>query len=71
MRKIYADRTGGRTFSDDDIQREILHRRIQHLFDLLGKTVDLIDKENVSIGKIGQKRRQIPLLFNRGAGGDL
>ena len=51
-RQIQPDRPDGRPFSDHDIDREIFHGRIQHLFHLAVQTVDLVDKKHISLFQI-------------------
>ena len=70
MGKGQTDAAGGRSFTDNDIQREIFHGRIQNLFHRSGQAVDLVDEQNVAFAEIREQSRQIALLFNGRAGGN-
>ena len=53
-RQVEPDRTRGRPLADNDIERVVLHRRIEDLFDRTVQTVDLIDKQNIIFRKVCQ-----------------
>ena len=69
-RQVDADALGRRAFADHDIEREVLERRVEHLLDLAGQAVDLINKEDVPLLQVGQQRGQVAGLFDGRAGGD-
>ena len=69
QRKV--DTARGGTFADDEIEREILHCRVENLLYGTGQAVDLIDKENVALSKIGKQRSQIPFFLDSGTRGDV
>ena len=45
-----------RPLADDDVERAVLHRRIEHLLDHRIEPVDLVDEEHVVGLEIGQQR---------------
>jgi hypothetical protein len=47
----------------------VFHGRIKNFLDDMGKPVDLVDKKNVMLMKIGENSRQITGTFNNGTGG--
>jgi hypothetical protein len=57
-RSIFTERAAG-PFADDEVELEILHRRIEHLLDRRIEPVDLVDEENVALLQIGEQRREI------------
>ena len=54
LRQVQADRTGGRSATEDDVELEVLHGRVEQLLDRPSQTVDLIDEQHVAPLKIGQ-----------------
>ena len=48
-----------RPLADDEVELEILHRRIEHLLDRRVEPVDLVDEENIALLQIGKQRREI------------
>ena len=68
--QIDTDGTGGRTFSQNNIQRKILHRWVQNLLHRSGHPVDLVDKQNIVGAEIGQQRREISWFFDGRTGSD-
>ncbi len=61
-RQIDADRTRRRTFADHQVERAVLHRRIEHLLDRRIEAVDLVDEQDVAVLEIGQQRREVARL---------
>ena len=57
----------GGALPQNDIDGVILHRRVQDL--LIGpvQTMDLIDKEDITLVEVGQHRHQVAGLLNGGA----
>jgi len=54
---------------DDDVELEILHRRVEVLLDRRVKAVDLVDEEKVAVLEIREDSREITRLFNLGPTG--
>ena len=46
-RHLQRNRRGARTFADDDVDAEVLHRQVQHLLGGPGDAVDLVDEQHV------------------------
>ena len=67
--EIDPDRTRRRPLADDEIELEILHRRIEDFLDRRIEAVDLIDEQNVALFEIGEQRRKIAGLGDDGTGG--
>ena len=57
--------------ADDDIEREILHGRVENFLHRPAQPVNLVDEENIALAQVGQDGGQIAGLFNGRAGGDL
>ena len=58
-RQIEPDRARGRALADDDVERVVLHRRIEHLFHRAVEAVDLVDEEHVALVEVGEYRGKI------------
>ncbi len=67
--KIDPHRARRRPFADDQVELEILHRRIEDFLDRRVEPVDLVDEQHVALFEIGQQRRQIARLGDHRAGG--
>ena len=65
-----TDAAGARPPAQDDIQREVLHRRVQHLLRRPRQPVHLVDEQDVALLQVGQDRRQVPRPLDRRPGGD-
>ena len=65
MRQVETHAARRRTFAYNNIQRKILHRRIEDFLYCFGKAVDFINKQNVILAKIRQYSCQISLTLNR------
>ncbi|MMZ64969.1 hypothetical protein D1872_273360 [compost metagenome] len=52
-RQIEFDRLCSRAASDDDIESKILHRRIEYLLYGGRESVNLVDKEDISLFEVG------------------
>ena len=48
-----------RPLPDDDVELEVLHRRIEHLLDDAVQAVDLVDEEHVAALEVGEDRREV------------
>ena len=57
--EIDLHRARRRPLADDEVELEILHRRIEHLLDRRIEPVDLVDEEHVALLEIGEQRREI------------
>ena len=53
--KIDADRARRRPLADDEIELEILHRRIEDFLDRRVQPVDLVDEQHVALFEIGEE----------------
>ena len=69
--EIERNRPCRRTLAENDVNPEILHSWIQHLFDRAGETVNLVDKQHIAVFELRQDRRQIASPFQSWAGRDL
>ena len=58
-----------RSFADDEVELEILHRRVEHFLDRGAETMDFVDEQHVALFEIGQKCGEIAGLGDHGAGG--
>ena len=70
-REVEPDRARRRPLAEHHVELKVLHRRIEHLFDHLGKAVDLVDEQDVAIAEVGQQRRQIARSLDRWARGHM
>ena len=57
--EVETQAAGARTLAEDDVELEVFHRRVQHLFDDTGQPVDLIDEQHVVLGQVREDRRQV------------
>ena len=58
-----------RTLADNEVELEVLHRRIEDFLDRRIQSVDLVDEQHVTIFEIGEQRREISGLGDDRAGG--
>ena len=68
-RQVDAHRARRRPLADDEIELEILHRRIENLLDRRRQAMDLVDEQHVARLEIGEERRQIAGALDDRAGG--
>ena len=69
--QVYLDRAGRRALSDDQVQLEVLHGRVQDFLHGDGHAVDLVHEEDVVAGQIGQDGGQVAAaLQHRARGAD-
>jgi len=54
-----GDRGGAGPFAHDDVDPEVLHGQVQHLFCGTGDAVDLVDEQHVVLDEVGQHRGQV------------
>ena len=67
--QVEPDAPRRRPLADHNIQRVILHRGVEHLFDRVGQAVDFVDKQHVAAGKVGQQAGQIARALDGRAAG--
>ncbi len=48
-----------RSLADDDVQREIFHRRVEHFFHGAAQAMHFVDEEDVALAQIGEDGRQV------------
>ena len=58
-REVDLHRARGRPLADDEVELEVLHRRIEDLLHLRIEPVDLVDEEHVARLEIGQERGEV------------
>ena len=68
LRQVERQRPRRRPLADDDVEPEVLERRVEDLLDRAVDPVDLVDEEDVPQLERGQDRRHVALLLERGAG---
>ena len=68
-RKIDLHRARRRPLADDEIELEILHRRIEDFLHRRIEPVDLVDEQHVARLEIGEQRGEIAGLGDHRAGG--
>ena len=66
-REVESEGSGGRALPDDDVEPEVLERRVQDLLHGPVQTVDLVDEEDVVRLERGEDRRHVSLPLERGA----
>jgi hypothetical protein len=66
-RQVEGERPRARTLAHDDVDAEVLERRIENLLRGAAHTVDLVDEEHVARLERGEDRRNV-LLLDGGAG---
>ncbi len=69
FRQFDLDRARRRSLADDEVELEILHRRIEHFLDRRAEAMDFVDEQHVALFEIGQQRREIAGLGDHGTGG--
>ena len=57
--EVDLHRARRRPFADDEVELEILHRRIEDFLDRRIEPMDLVDEQHVALFEIGQQRREI------------
>ena len=65
-RQRQADARGGGALADDDVELEVLHRRVEDLLDGTGQTVDLVDEQDIALVELGEDGRQVTGAFESG-----
>ncbi len=56
---------------EDDVDGEVLHRRVEQLLHHLRQAVDLVDEEDVALFEVGEDAYQVAAALQRGAGSAL
>ena len=67
--KVDLDRARRRPLADDQVELEILHRRIEDFLHRRAQPVDLVDEQHVAFFEIGEQRGEIAGLGDDRAGG--
>ena len=70
-RQVEAQRARRGPLAEDDVELEVLHRRIEHLLDGAVEAVDLVDEQHVVRLEGGQHRREVALALEHRAAGDV
>ena len=60
-----------RSLAEDDVEVEVLERRIQDLLDGPRHAMDLVDEQHVAVLEVGEDRGQVARTVERGTGGRL
>jgi hypothetical protein len=55
---------------EHDVQREVLHRRVEHLLGGAGQPVHLVDEQHVVLLQVRQDRGEVAGALDGGTGGD-
>ena len=64
-RHLHADAARRRALADHDVDLEVLHRRVEHLFDGRVEAVDLVDEEDVALLQVGEQAGDVDLALER------
>src|SRR5439155_14446359 len=67
-RQVERQRARGRALPDDDVEPEVLERRIENLLDRTVEPVDLVHEEDVVALEPGEDRGHVAFALERGAG---
>src|SRR6185369_943503 len=65
-RKVERHRPRRGPLADDDVEAEVLERRIEDLFDRRVQAVDLVDEEDVARLERGEDRGEVAFALDRG-----
>ena len=68
-RQIQADAAGVGAAVNDDVQLEILHRRIKIFLDGLLQAVDFVNKKDIARLQVGEQAGEVAGFFDGGAAG--
>ena len=68
-RQVDAHRARRRPLADDQVELEILHRRIEDLLDRRREAVDLVDEQHVARLQVGEQRGEIAGALDHRPGG--
>ena len=64
-RQVERQRPRGGPLADDDVEPEVLERRVEDLLDGAVEPVDLVDEEHVALAEAGQDRGDVALALER------
>ena len=70
-RQVEAQRAGGGTLAQHDVELVVLHRRVEDLLHRAGQAVDLVDEQHVALFELGQHSGDVPGPLEGGPGGDV
>ena len=68
-RQVDPHRPRRRPLADDQVERAVLHRRVEHFLDHRIEPVDLVDEQHVGVLEVGQQRGEVAGLGDHRAGG--
>ncbi len=60
-----ADGACRHSFTQNDVDPEIFHDRVDEFLDGAGQAMDLVDEEDRALGRVGQERHDVHLLVER------
>ena len=63
-------RARARSAPEHDVEREVLHRRVEHLLHGARQAVDLVDEEHVVLLEVREDGGEVARALDGGAGGD-
>ena len=69
-RQVERDRGRARPFADDDVDPEVLHREVEHLFGWTSHAMDLVEEQHLALGQRRQHRGEVARVLNRRTTGD-
>ena len=56
--EVDADAARRRAFADHQVERAVLHRRVEDFLDRGGEAVDLVDEQHVAVLEVGEQARR-------------
>ena len=65
-----AQRLSARSLAGDEVEREVLHRRVERLLHRAVEAVHLVDEEHVAFVEAGEDRREHALVLERRTAGE-
>ena len=68
-RQVDPHRARRRALADHQVERAVLHRRIEHFLDRGIEAVDLVDEQDVAVLEVGEQRGEVARLGDDRAGG--
>ena len=68
-RQVDPHRARRRPLADHQVERAVLHRRIEHLLDRGVEAVDLVDEQDVAVLEVGEQRGEVARLGDHRARG--
>ena len=67
--QVQPDAAGVRPLVDDDVELEVLHRRVEVFLDGLLEAVDFVNEQHVALLEVGQQAGQVAGFLDGGAAG--